>query len=381
MEFIYIIVAIVLGLALGFVIGKLVGAKEGLSALAENKLLKERLHEESASSQKLNESFQNIANAILNEGIKSVTTTAQTNLKTVIDPLQAKIAEFHARLEQMAQAQSRDSGELHKQLEHLTALNQTLSEDAKQLTAALRGDVKKQGNWGELKLERLLEAAELKKDIEYRLQVALKDEEQNRLQPDAVIYLPGNRHVVVDAKVSLASYQQLFDESSDKNAVLGVLVQSVRAHIKGLSERDYAKLTGLNSPDFVFMFIPIEGAFLAVLGHSPEIYDEAYKKKVILLGPSTLLAALKLVHHIWRQEEQSRNAQEIARQGAALYDKFSGFVSDMQNISAHLDKARGAYDDAWSKLAQGKGNLIRQAEKLKELGVQPKKQLPAADEE
>ncbi len=380
MEVLYIFAALVFGLALGFTIGKLTGAKQGLQAETENRILKQRLVEEAASAEKLKQDFSNIANAILNESLKNVTTTAQTNLKTVLDPLQAKISEFHTRLEQMAQAQSRESGALQQQLENLTSLNQTLSEEAKRLAEALRGDVKKQGNWGELKLERLLEASGLKKDIEYKLQVALKDEEQNRLQPDAVIYLPDKRHVVVDAKVSLVSYQKLFQENSDKEGALSELVASVRAHIKGLAERDYSKLIGLNSPDFVFLFIPIEGAFLAVLGHAPEIYDEAYRKKVILLGPSTLLAALKLVHHIWRQEEQGKNAQEIARLAASLYDKFSGFVEDMQKIKKSLGDADKAYDEAFSKLASGKSNLIRQVEKFKELGVQPKKQLPVADE-
>lgn len=393
MEYIYSLVASLLGVGLGFLIGRLSGKATAIAAETENRLGREaraKLEEEMAAlkkeqgalTQKFQEDFKNIANAVLKDSLQTVTTTAQTNLGTLLNPLQQKLGEFQGRLEQNIQQQRSDSGALKEQIRLLTDLNQSVGADTKRLTDVLRGDVKQQGNWGELKLERLLEAAGLKEGLEYAMQVSLKaaDEETKRRQPDAVIYLPQGRHVVVDAKVSLVHFEKSFAEGADRTALLKLHIESIRTHIKGLAERDYMKLTGLNSPDFVFLFIPIEAAFVEAMNVEPGLYDDAFRKKVILLAPSTLLAALKLVHHIWRQEEQTKNAEEIARQGAALYDKFAGFVEDMQKLDKKLGEARDSYDDAFKKLKGGKGNLLTSAEKLRELGIQPKKQLPPGEE-
>lgn len=294
----------------------------------------------------------------------------------MLDPLQISLGEFRNRLEHLTQEQAKESGALQNQLKYLMELNQNLSQEAKRLTDALRGDVKKIGNWGEIQLERLLEASGLKKDVEYQLQVSFRNEQGDLQRPDAIINLPDKRQIVIDAKVSLASYQKLFDEDVNIKEAKKELVESVRKHIKSLEKRNYTHLIGINSPDFVFLFIPIEGVLLTVLGEEPNIYEEAYQKKIILLGPSTLLSALKLIHYMWRQDEQNKYAMEIAKQGGILYDKFCEFLEDMKKIKTQLDKAQEAYNSASNRLSAGKGNLISEAKKLKELGVTPKKSVP-----
>lgn len=378
MDFLYFLIVLLFGVVLGYILGKAIATRESSGVLAENRLLREQLSEKASGEQKLKETFEVIANSVLVGSVKNLTFEAQSNIKNLLDPLQNSLGEFRTRLEQLTQNQVREAGALQKQLETLMQLNQNLSQEAKRLTDALRGDVKKQGSWGEIQLERILEASGLKKGIEYKLQVSSKNEEDKLQRPDAIIYLPEKRHVVIDAKVSLSSYQKLFDENADIKKAKEELLESVRNHIKSLEKRDYTHLHEINSPDFVFLFIPIEGALLTVLGEDPSIYEEAYRKKIILLGPSTLLAALKLVHYIWRQDEQNKNALEIAKQGATLYDKFCDFLKDMENIKTSLVRAQEAYDLAAKKLSEGRGNLISQAEKLKELGITPKKSLPSS---
>lgn len=378
MELIYAIVALAIGVALGFLIGRLAGKATAASAVTENQMLKERLQklesEAGVSSQKFQEEFSRIANQILVDGSRKVNADAQQNFATLLNPLQNRLGEFQKAIEQNVHEQKKDTGRLEEKLRQLTEINQTLGGEAKRLTEALRGEAKTRGNWGELVLEKILEASGLRRDKEYKIQVSLKGEE-GRFRPDVIVYLPEGKNVVVDSKVSLVHFEKLGAPDANREELLKSHAASVRTHIKGLAEKGYSGLEGLNTPDFVFMFVPIEAAFLEAMNFDPEIYEFAFQKKIILLSPATLLAALKLVQNIWRQEDQNRNAREIAKQGATLYDKFAGFVDDLQKVGSQLDTTRKTYDEAMKKLSGGRGNLIGAAEKLRELGVQPGKKL------
>ncbi len=378
MELLFIVIALLLGLALGIIIGKLMGKAASTAALTENHMLKERIqkleNENGAASQKFQEDFSKIANQILVDSSRKVNADAQQNFATLLNPLQSRLGEFQKAIEQNVQEQKKDSGRLEEKLRQLTEINQTLGSEAKRLTEALRGESKTRGNWGELVLEKILEASGLRRDKEYKIQVSLKGEE-GRFKPDVVVYLPDNKNVVIDSKVSLVHFEKLGAADANREELLKSHAASVRTHIKGLAEKGYEGLEGLNTPDFVFMFIPIEAAFLEAMNHDPEIYEFAFQKKIILLSPATLLAALKLVQNIWRQEEQNKNSREIAKQGAVLFDKFAGFVDDLQKVGSQLDTTRKTYDEAMKKLSTGRGNLVGAAEKLKELGVQPGKRL------
>lgn len=259
-------------------------------------------------------------------------------------------------------------------------LNQSLSQDAKNLTRALKGSSKAQGNWGELVLERVLEASGLRKGEEYDVQESHTRDDGSRAQPDVVVHLPEDRHLVVDAKVSLTAYEDFAsaETEEDRQRAIKRHLDSIRAHIKGLSDKNYQALYGLKSLDFVLMFIPIEPAFMLGVTHDRELFMDAWQKNVLLVSPSTLLFVVRTVAHLWRQEAQNRNAQDIAKRGAELYDKLVGFVEDLESLGNRLHQAQKEYDAAHSKLTGGRGNVIRQAEMLKQLGVKPTKALPAA---
>ena len=258
-------------------------------------------------------------------------------------------------------------------------LNQALSEEARNLTQALKGSTKAQGNWGELILERVLELAGLRRGVEYDVQENHQRDDGTRAQPDVVIHLPENRHLVVDAKVSLLAYEEYAsaDDDLQRAAAQRRHLESARQHIKGLAERNYQQLHGLQSLDFVLMFVPIEPAFMLAVTSDSQLYSDAWNKNVLLVSPSTLLFVVRTVAHLWRQEAQSRNAQEIAQRGAELYDRLVGFVEDLERVGKNLTQAQDAYTNAHKKLSQNRGNVIRQAEMLRELGVKPTKALPA----
>lgn len=391
MEFLYAAVAVLLGAGVGFVVGRLVGKAAGVAAETENRLLRETVsrletelktakEEQSLLAQSFKDDFKHIANEVLTENTRKVNADAKENLNTLLNPLQQKLSEFQGRLEQNMQQQRSDSSALQEKIRQLTDLNQTVGAEAKRLTEALRGEAKTRGNWGELVLEKILEASGLRRDKEYRIQVTLKGDD-GAYRPDVIVYLPENKNVVIDSKVSLVHFERLGSAEANRAELLKSHCASMRSHVKDLADKGYAALEGLNAPDFVFMFVPIEAAFLEAMNFDPEIYDFAFQKKVILLSPSTLLAALKLVQNIWRQEEQNRNAQQIARQGAVLYDKFAGFVDDLQKVGTQLDTTRRTWDEAFKKLSTGRGNLLSAAEKLRELGVQPAKKLPASPDD
>jgi DNA recombination protein RmuC len=264
-------------------------------------------------------------------------------------------------------------------VETLAQLNQTISTEAKNLTTALQGSNKIQGNYGELVLEKVLESSGLRKGHEYHVQVSQTREDGSRVQPDVVIHLPEGRRLVVDSKISLEAYRQAVaaEEQSLREAAVKSHITSVQNHIKGLSAKNYQQLYGIESLDFVIMFVPLEPAFMMALTHERDLFMEAWNRNVLLVSPSTLLFVVRTVAHLWRQEAQSRNAQEIAERGADLYDKLSGFVKNFENLGDRLKQAQEEFDDARGKLSTGRGNLIRQAEMLRELGVKPTKSLPS----
>ncbi len=330
----------------------------------------------------LSNQFKSLANDILDEKSKHFAEQNKAHHATlgqILDPLRTKLHEFQGKVEEVYVQEGKDRTALAEQVKQLMELNQSLSQDAKNLTQALKGSNKAQGNWGELVLERVLESSGLRKGEEYLIQDSRSREDGSRGQPDVVIRLPEDRHLVVDAKMSLIAYEQfvLADTDAERASATKRHLDSVRAHIRGLSEKNYQALYELQSLDFVLMFVPLEPAFMLAVTGDDQLFMDAWKKNVLLVSPSTLLFVVRTVAHLWRQEAQSKNAQEIAHRGAELYDKLVGFVHDLETLGNRLKMAQRDYDSAHNKLASGRGNVIRQAEMLRELRVKPTKQLAA----
>jgi DNA recombination protein RmuC len=322
--------------------------------------------------------FKNLANDILDDKTRRFTEQNALSLDALLKPLQTKLTEFKEQVSTSYANESRERFALKNEIERLSALNVKMSDETRSLTQALKGDSKVQGNWGELVLESILESSGLRKGEEYLVQDGHTQVDGSRLQPDIVVRLPEGRHLVVDSKVSITAYAR-HAESADADTAqieLNAHIQSLRQHIQGLSSKNYSSLYGVGSVDFVLMFIPIEPAFLLALKSAPNLYQEAMAKNIVLVCPSTLMATLRTVAHLWRQDHQNKNALEIARQCGALYDKFVGFIDDMEKLGQRIDQAQTSYHDAFSKLKTGKGNLIRTAERVRELGVKPSKTLP-----
>ncbi len=322
--------------------------------------------------------FKALASEILEDKTKRFTEQNQTNLNQLLEPLKVKITEFQGQVQEVYVQEGKDRSALAEQVKQLMSLNNQLSKDAHNLTSALKGQAKAQGNWGELILERVLEASGLRRGHEYDVQESHTRADGSRALPDVVVHLPEDKHLIIDAKVSLTAYEEHANAETElqREAALKRHLDSVRAHIRELSEKNYQQLYGLKSLDFVLMFIPVEPAFMLAISHDSNLWHEAWKKNVLLVSPSTLLFVVRTVAHLWRQEQQNRNAQEIASRGAALYDKLAGFVDDLEGLGVKLQQAQKAYDGAYGKFARGQGNVIRQAEMLKELGVKPTKHLP-----
>lgn len=328
---------------------------------------------------KLTTEFENIANKILEKNSEKFTAANQKNLGDVLNPLKEKINLFEKKVEDTYQKGLKDQTDLKAELKKLHDLNSKISEEANNLTKALKGDVKKQGNWGEVVLERILERSGLNEGEQgYQKQFSDTSEEGKRIQPDIVINLPDNKHIIVDSKVSLLAYERAVNANSEEERVKNIKehLLSLKAHIKGLSEKHYQTAQKLNSPDFVLLFIPIEASFSVAIQEDQELFTIAWDQKVVLVSPSTLLATLRTISSIWQQENQTRNAIEIARQGGALYDKFVGFLSDMESIGRNMETTRKTYHAAMNKLQTGSGNLIRRAENIKKLGAKATKEIP-----
>jgi DNA recombination protein RmuC len=327
----------------------------------------------------LSDQFKNLANEILEEKSRRFAEQNQQNLDTLLKPLQEKLTDFRKQVDETYQSEARERFALKQEVEKLAGLNLRMTDETRALTNALKGESKTQGDWGELVLETILENSGLRKGEEYLVQDTQTISDGSRLQPDVVIRLPESKHLVIDSKVSITAYTRYMqsDDEDVKVSELNSHVLSIKQHIQGLSAKNYQDLYGVGSIDFVLMFIPIEPAFLAAMRHAPEIYQDALKKNIVIVCPSTLLATVRTVAHLWRQEQQNRNAQEIARQCASLYDKFVGFVEDLDKVGQRLEQAQSSYTDAVGKLKTGRGNLIRTAENVKKLGVKPNKSLPS----
>ena len=344
---------------------------------SERKQVQHRIDSLNEAKEALTNQFKNLANEILEDKTKKFTEQNAQQLDILLKPLQTKLTEFKEQVSNSYEKESRERFALKHEIERLANLNLKMSDEARSLTNALKGDSKIQGNWGELVLESILESSGLRKGEEYLVQDSHTQADGSRLQPDVIIKLPEGRHLVIDSKVSITAYARHTEAATTDEADNELLahIQSIRQHIQGLSGKNYAGIADIASVDFVLMFIPIEPAFLSALKSAPNLYQEALSKNIVLVCPSTLMATLRTVAHLWRQEQQNKNAMEIARQCANLYDKFVGFVEDLEQIGRRLDQAQSSYHDAFNKLKSGKGNLIKAAEKVKELGVKPSKSI------
>ncbi|AYC32203.1 DNA recombination protein RmuC [Pseudomonas cavernae] len=337
----------------------------------------QRLNDLQGSRDELRAQFAELAGKIFDEREQRFAETSQQRLGQLLDPLKERIQLFEKRVEESYQQEARERFSLAKELERLQQLNQRLGDEATNLTRALKGQ-KTQGNWGELVLERVLEHAGLEKGREYQTQVSLKGGDGERFQPDVLIQLPGDKQVVVDAKVSLTAYQQLIaaEDEQVRQLALKQHVLSLRSHLKGLSVKDYQRLEGLHSLDFVLLFVPIEAAFAAALQADPGLFQEAYDQHIVIVSPTTLLATLRVIDSLWRQERQSQNAREIAERAGALYDKFVAFIQDLDEVGSRLQQLDKAYAAARNKLSDGRGNIVGRVENLKLLGARASKSLP-----
>ena len=326
----------------------------------------------------LKQEFENLANKIFEQKSERFSQQTRTSLDTLLNPFRDQLQDFRKRVEDVYTTETRDRQALRSEIKSLQELNKQITEEASNLTRALKGDKKIQGNWGEVILERVLERSGLRKGIEYDTQGSYRDENNNLLRPDVVVHLPDSRNLVIDSKVSLVAYQQFATEEDDtaRAEALKQHIEAVRNHIRSLSEKDYSQLHGLHSPDFVFLFMPIEPAFVAAFQQDENLFAEAFERKIIVVTPSTLLATLRTIENIWRYERQSQNARLIADRAGAVYDKLRVFVEAMEKLGVQLHTAQGSYDNAMNTLTRGRGNLISQANRFVELGVRVKKELP-----
>lgn len=325
--------------------------------------------------------FENVANRLLEEKSQRFSAQNAQQLQSILLPLREKIKEFEENVDRKFLEETREKTSLKKELEQLTHLNQQLSQDAHNLTSALKGQNKLQGDWGELQLETLLEKSGLQKGIHFLAQTTFKNEEGAAKRPDFIIQLPENKQLVVDSKVSLTAFERYFNaaDSTERDQHLKAHVSSLRSHVDSLSRTNYQTLYQINSPDYLLLFVPLEGALVAAAQADPRLFSDALERNIVIVTTSSLLATLRTVAHIWKQEKQTKSVLEIARQSGYLYDKFVAFVEDLRTIGTRLDSARTAYDDAMNKLthaARPGDTLIGKAEKIKELGARATKSLP-----
>jgi len=323
--------------------------------------------------QKFTLEFSLIANKILDEKSAKFTAQNQTNLDSILNPLKANIKSFEEKVDKVYQTEAAERSQLKGVIFQLMDQSKQIQTDANNLTKALKGDSKKQGNWGEVILERVLERSGLVKDREYRIQASINNEGA-RFQPDVIVYLPDEKHLIVDAKISLVAYERMMNAESDEERLINLKqhLLSVKSHIDGLASKNYQNLYQINSPDFVLLFIPIESSFSVTVQADNELFNYAWDRKVVIVSPTTLLATLRTIASIWKVDRQNKNVFEIAEEAGALYDKFVGFLEDMEKIGKHIDLTQKAHDDAFKKLQYGNGNLIGKVENIKKLGAKTK---------
>jgi len=343
-----------------------------------NKRLEEQKIEMEDLQKRFKDEFENLANKILEEKSKKFTEQNKLNLDLLLSPLKEKIILFEKRVEDTYEKGLKDQTDLKAEIKTLHELNVRISDEARDLTNALKGDMKKQGNWGEIILERVLERSGLTKGVEYEVQVTTRSEEGELMRPDVIIRLPENKHIIIDSKVSLIAYELFInaDTPEKKEKQLKLHVESIKNHVKILSEKNYQIKEDFDTPDFVLLFMPVESAFSAAVQADIELFNYAWSRKIVIVSPTTLLATLRTVESIWRQEKQTQNAIEIARQGGNLYDKFVAFLSDLEKLGNQINTVSKTYDETHKKLTSGRGDLITRAKKLKDLGAKASKSLP-----
>jgi DNA recombination protein RmuC len=387
------LLAVVVFACLAALLGRYSSAGRVREMREQNIRLQTRLEEEqrqtvekiellSQSREELRQQFRMLATDVLNEKSRRLSDHNQATISQILQPLQEKISGFEKRVEEAYSREARERFALEKEIRQLHQLNTQISEDAVNLTRALRGEQKTQGVWGEFILSSVLQASGLTEGREYQIQQSFHDTSEEtgsrfRSQPDVIVQLPDNRQIIIDAKVSLTAYERFCSADDDPSRELALKqhVQSVRTHVRQLSDKRYQNLPGVVSLDFVLLFMPVEPAFSLALQHDHELFNHAFDRNIVLVSPSTLLATLRTIQNIWRYEYQSRNAQEIARQAGALYDKFVGFVEELDDLGRKLDASQRSYDGVMNKLQTGKGNLIGRTEKLKKLGARASKKL------
>ena len=414
--YIYIIIGLIAGALIGWLLGKLGSEKTSaqnqmlisdidnlkselkdernanrdlsgkISAFQnENKNLENKLINQEQDIEKLQKKFslefENLANRIFDEKSEKFTEKNKLNLADILNPLKENIDKFKEKIEKTNENSIDRNSSLIQQIKNLQMENNEMRETTSNLTKALKGDQKTQGNWGEVILERILENSGLREGIEYTSQakgMGLKNENGDRIAPDVIINLPDKKHLIIDAKLSLVSYNKYVnsEDLNKKEQYLSELIISTRSHIKNLNSKHYNVAKGLNSPDFVFLFMPIEGSFALVIQSDTSLFNYAFEKRIVIVSPSTLMATLQTIAYIWRQDNQTKNAAEIARQSGNLYDKFVGFLEDLQNIEKHLNNTKDSLEGAKNKLKLGKGNLIGKVEKIKKLGIKTEKNIP-----
>jgi DNA recombination protein RmuC len=327
--------------------------------------------------EELSMQFSNLAQQILEEKSARFSDLNKEKLESILHPFNQQLVSFKQDINEIYLSDTRERVSLKKEIVQLRDLNQQISQEAINLTKALKGDTKQQGNWGELVLERVLEQCGLRRGHEYETQGGFRDHDNNLMKPDVIIHLPEGKDIIVDSKVSLISWEKCInsEKESEKERHLGDMVEAIRNHMTQLSNKNYSALPGIRSLDFVLMFMPIEAAFAAAYHYSEQLFAEALAKKIVVVTPTTLLATMRTIENIWQHEHQSKNSVEIARRAGIMYDKFRGFIEDMEKIGKQLATCHATYDSAMTKLTQGRGNLISHSEQLRELGIQVKKEI------
>lgn len=348
---------------------------------SDNRNWKERLEQHQQDAEKnekiLKERFENIANKILDEKSQKFIETNRTNLDVILNPLKEKITNFEQKVEQTYTNEAKERHSLKDEVKNLVELNTKLNTEAQNLTRALKGDRKKQGNWGELMLDNILESSGLREGMEYEKQYTTTNDESQRIYPDFVVKLPEHKHLIIDSKVSLVAYERFVntEDAETQQSAINEHIISVKNHVRDLSDKNYFKAGGLNSPDFVLLFMPIESSFAAAIEADADLFNFAWEKKIVIVSPSTLLATLKTVASLWRLEKQNLNAAKIASEAGGLYDKFNGLVEELKKLGNQINTVQGTYKDAFSKLSTGNGNLVSKVHKIKLLGAKTSKQI------
>jgi DNA recombination protein RmuC len=348
---------------------------------AEKEFLTKKMEEQKAEfghlQEKMNKDFELLASRIMKQNTEEFSEINKKRVDEILSPFKERIVSFEKKVEDTYQKGLRDQTDLKAELKKLYELNNKISEEASNLTKALKGDSKTQGDWGEVILERILERSGLEKDREYKVQMNVKDETGHNLRPDVVILLPEEKHIVIDSKVSLKAYEKYVNAETDieKERYIKEHIDSLKRHVKELADKQYHLLSEFNTPEFVLLFVPIESSFSVAIQHEQSLFSVAWESKIVIVSPSTLFATLKTIESIWKQEKQTRNAQEIAKEAGGLHDKFYGFVSDLESVGKGILQTQERYDEAMKKLTSGKGNLMTRVEKLKILGAKADKSL------